>query len=392
MTLQHRPIYLDYQATTPVDLRVMEAMTPYFTEMFGNPHSTSHAYGWEARDAVEVARLQVARMINADPREIVFTSGATESNNMGIKGVARFFEGRKAHMIAPVTEHKCVLESLKYAERLGYEITWLPVGADGLITPDQVADAIREDTALVSVMHVNNEIGVIQPITEIGAICRKQGVYLHTDAAQAAGKTAIDVAHMNVDLLSLSAHKMYGPMGIGALYVRRKPRVRLEPLMDGGGQERTLRSGTLPAPLVVGFGKAAELIAEESPAVHQRIRDLRDRLLKGLQQRIPDSFVNGSMDQRIDGNLNIGFAGIDSEALMDLLKDRVAVSSGSACTSAAVEPSYVLRALGLSDADAHASIRLCAGRMTTTDEIEAVIDAISDAVTTLRTHKMRGVG
>ena len=392
MTLQHRPIYLDYQATTPVDPRVMEAMTPYFTEIFGNPHSTSHAYGWEARDAVEVARQQVARMINADPREIVFTSGATESNNMAIKGVARFFEGRKAHMIAPVTEHKCVLESLKYAEKLGYEITWLPVGADGLIAPEQVADAIRDDTALVSVMHVNNEIGVIQPMAEIGAICRKQGVYLHTDAAQAAGKTAIDVAQMNVDLLSLSAHKMYGPMGIGALYVRRKPRVRLEPLFDGGGQERTLRSGTLPAPLVVGFGKAAELISEESPAAHHRIRDLRDRLLKGLQQRVPDSFVNGSMDQRIDGNLNIGFAGTDSEALMDLLKERVAVSSGSACTSASVEPSYVLRALGLSDADAHASIRLCVGRMTTTDEIEAVIDAISDAVTTLRALEMRGVG
>lgn len=384
MTMQHRPIYLDFQATTPVDLRVMEAMTPYFTEIFGNPHSTSHAYGWEARDAVEVARQQVARMINADPREIVFTSGATESNNMAIKGVARFFEGRKAHMIAPVTEHKCVLESLKYAEKLGYEITWLPVGADGLITPGQVAEAIRDDTALVSVMHVNNEIGVIQPMAEIGAICRKQGVYLHSDAAQAAGKTAIDVAQMNVDLLSLSAHKMYGPMGIGALYVRRKPRVRLEPLFDGGGQERTLRSGTLPAPLVVGFGKAAELISEESLDAHHRIRDLRDRLMKGLQQRVADSFVNGSMDQRIDGNLNIGFAGTDSEALMDLLKKRVAVSSGSACTSASVEPSYVLRALGLSDADAHASIRLCVGRMTTTDEIEAVIDAISDAVTTLR--------
>ncbi|MEX2311293.1 MAG: aminotransferase class V-fold PLP-dependent enzyme, partial [Rhodospirillales bacterium] len=285
MNAPHRPIYLDYQATTPVDPRVMEAMTPYFTEIFGNPHSTSHAYGWEARDAVEVARQQVASMINADPREIVFTSGATESNNLAIKGVARFFEGRKGHMIAPVTEHKCVLESLKYATKLGYEITWLPVGADGLISADQVADAIRADTALVSVMHVNNEIGVIQPIDEIGAICRKQGVYLHTDAAQAAGKTAIDVARMNVDLLSLSAHKMYGPMGIGALYVRRKPRVRLEPLFDGGGQERTLRSGTLPAPLVVGFGAAAAIVSEDRDMDATRVLDLRNRVLKGLQQR-----------------------------------------------------------------------------------------------------------
>jgi len=387
MTL-HRPIYLDYQATTPVDERVMQTMTPYFTEMFGNPHSTSHAYGWEARDAVEVARQQVAAMINADPREIVFTSGATESNNLAIKGVGHFFDGRhgkaKSHMIAPVTEHKCVLESLKYLQKFGYEITWLAVGADGLIDPDQVRDAIRDDTALVSVMQVNNEIGVIQPIAEIGAICRERGVYLHTDAAQAAGKTPIDVAQLNVDLLSLSGHKMYGPMGIGALYVRRKPRVRLEPLMDGGGQERTLRSGTLPAPLVVGFGAAAEIVANESIEEHSRLRDLRDRLMKGLQQRISDTFINGSMTQRIGGNLNIGFAGIDSEALMDLLKDRVAVSSGSACTSAAVEPSYVLRALGLSDADAHASIRLCVGRMTTADQIETAIDAITDAVTTLR--------
>lgn len=386
---QHRLIYLDYQATTPVDARVMEIMTPYFTEMFGNPHSTSHAYGWEARDAVEAARQQIAHMINADPREIVFTSGATESNNMAIKGVGRFFDGRngkaKSHMIAPVTEHKCVLESLKYMEKHGYEITWLPVGSDGLIDPAQVAEAIRDDTALVSVMHVNNEIGVIQPVAEIGSVCRERGVYLHTDAAQSAGKTPIDVAAMNVDLLSLSSHKMYGPMGIGALYVRRKPRVRLEPLMDGGGQERTLRSGTLPAPLVVGFGAAAAIVANESAAEHSRIRDLRDRLAKGLRQRLADTFVNGSMTQRIGGNLNIGFAGIDSEALMEQLKDSVAVSSGSACTSASVEPSYVLRALGLSDADAHASIRLCVGRMTTADQVEVAIDAIALAVTTLRT-------
>lgn len=379
-----RPIYLDYQATTPVDTRVMDVMTPFFTEVFGNPHSTSHSYGWEARDAVEAARVQVADMINADPREVIFTSGATESNNMAIKGVGRFFAGRKGHMIAPVTEHKCVLESLKYVAKLGYEITLLPVGADGLLDPNAVKDAIRDDTALVSVMHVNNEIGVIQPMAEIGAICRERGVYLHSDAAQAAGKTSIDVAAMNIDLLSLSSHKMYGPMGVGVLYVRRKPRVRLEPLMDGGGQERTLRSGTLPAPLVVGMGKAAEIIVGETEADHTRIRDLRDRLMKGLQQRVPGTFINGSLDYRISGNLNIGFESIDSEALMGAVKDQIALSSGSACTSAAVEPSYVLRALGLSDIDAHASVRMCVGRMTTSDEIDTAIAALSAAVTTLR--------
>ncbi|MBO6946703.1 MAG: IscS subfamily cysteine desulfurase [Rhodospirillales bacterium] len=389
MSQKTRPVYLDYQATTPVDPRVMDVMTPFFTEAFGNPHSTSHSYGWEARDAVEEARQQVAKMINADPREVVFTSGATESNNMAIKGVARFFEGRKSHMIAPVTEHKCVLESLKYAQKLGYEITWLSVASNGLIDPDDIRNAIRDDTALVSVMHVNNEIGVVQPVNQIGAICREKGVYFHTDAAQAAGKTAIDVQDMNVDLMSLSAHKMYGPMGIGALYVRRKPRVRLEPLMDGGGQERTMRSGTLPAPLVVGFGMAAKLVTEERDTETTRVRDLRDRLLKGLQQRVPDLYVNGDMEHRIAGNLNIGFKGIDSETLMDALKERVAISSGSACTSAAVEPSYVLRALGLSDEDAHASVRLCVGRMTAPEEIEVVIDAISDAVRTLRADGAR---
>ena len=379
-----RPIYIDYQATTPVDTRVMDVMTLFFTEIFGNPHSTSHSYGWEARGAVEAARVQVAGMINADPREVIFTSGATESNNMAIKGVGRFFTGRKGHMIAPVTEHKCVLESLKYVAKLGYEITLLPVGADGLLDPAAVKDAIHDDTALVSVMHVNNEIGVIQPMVEIGEICRERGVYLHSDAAQAAGKTSIDVAAMNIDLLSLSSHKMYGPMGVGVLYVRRKPRVRLEPLMDGGGQERTLRSGTLPAPLVVGMGKAAEIITNETDADHMRIRDLRDRLMKGLQQRVPGAFINGSLDHRIAGNLNIGFEGIDSEALMGAVKDQIALSSGSACTSAAVEPSYVLRALGLSDTDAHASVRMCVGRMTTSDEIDTAIAAISVAVTALR--------
>ncbi|MDA8637405.1 IscS subfamily cysteine desulfurase [Rhodospirillales bacterium] len=382
-----RPIYLDYQATTPVDERVMDAMTPFFTQAFGNPHSTSHSYGWEARDAVEVARQQIATMINADPREVIFTSGATESNNMAIKGVGRFFAGRKNHMVALKTEHKCVLESIKYMQRHEIDVTWLDVNADGLVDPDTVAAAIKPDTALVSVMLVNNEIGVIQPLAEIGAICRDRNVYLHTDAAQATGKIVIDVQAMNIDLMSLSGHKMYGPMGIGALYVRRKPRVRFEPLMDGGGQERTMRSGTLPAPLVVGFGKAAEIISQDLDQEAARIRNLRDRLLKGLQQRIADTFVNGSQNQRVMGNINIGFRGVDSESLMNALKDYVAISSGSACTSTSVEPSYVLRAIGLSDLDAHSSVRMCVGRMTTAQEIDQAIAAISNAV-----EKLRGAG
>jgi cysteine desulfurase len=384
MSEHTRPIYLDYQATTPVDQRVMDAMIPLFTESFGNPHSTSHSYGWEARDAVEVAREQVAKMINADPREVIFTSGATESNNMAVKGVGRFFAGRKNHMIALNTEHKCVLESLKYMQRHDIEVTWLDVNSEGLVDLREFAAAIRPDTALASVMLANNEIGVIQPLAEIGALCRQHGVYLHTDAAQAAGKLRIDVQAMNIDLMSLSGHKMYGPMGIGALYVRRKPRVRFEPLMDGGGQERTMRSGTLPAPLVVGFGQAAKIICEELKVEALRIKDMRDRLLKGLQQRITDTFINGSEDARIAGNINIGFRGVDSESLMDVLKDHVALSSGSACTSTSVEPSYVLRAIGLSDEDAHSSVRMCVGRMTTIEEIEKSIAAISDAVNELR--------
>lgn len=387
MTQAKRPIYLDYQATTLVDPRVMDAMLPFFTEAFGNPHSSSHAYGWEARDAVEKARVEVADLINADPREIVFTSGATESNNMAIKGVGRFFAGRKGHMVVPITEHKCVLESAKAMQAEGYDITWLPVGPDGLIDPADVKAALRDDTALVTAMHVNNEIGVIQPIAEIGAICRDAGVYLHTDAAQSVGKVPIDVKAMNIDLMSISGHKIYGPMGIGVLYVRRKPRVRLAPLFDGGGQERTLRSGTLPTPLVVGMGVAARIAAEDGAKDAERLGALRDRLLGGLRQRTPDTYVNGSTEHRIAGNLNIGFAGIDSEALMEVLKDRVAISSGSACTSASVEPSYVLRALGLSDEAAHASVRICVGRTTTDAEIDFAIDAISDAV-----HELRSSG
>ncbi len=381
---QARPIYLDYQSTTPVDQRVMDAMIPFFTRSFGNPHSTSHAYGWEARDAVEAAREQVAKMINAEPREVIFTSGATESNNMAIKGVGRFFAGRKNHMIALKTEHKCVLESLKYMQRHDIDVTWLDVNSEGLVDLDEFAAAIRPDTALASVMLANNEIGVIQPLADIGALCREHGVYLHSDAAQAAGKLPIDVQAMNIDLMSLSGHKMYGPMGIGALYVRRKPRVRFEPLMDGGGQERTMRSGTIPAPLVVGFGKAAQIITEELGEETLRVKDMRDRLLKGLQQRIADMFLNGSDSERIAGNINIGFRGGDSKSLMETLKDHVALSSGSACTSTSVEPSYVLRAIGLSDQDAHSSIRMCVGRMTTADEIEKSITAISDAVCELR--------
>ncbi len=384
MMMQARPIYLDYQATTPVDPRVVEAMTPFFTGAFGNPHSTSHVFGWEARDAVESARARVAELINADPREVVFTSGATESNNMAVKGVGRFFADRKRHMVIPVTEHKCVLESAKYMAAQGIDVTWLRIGKDGLIDPDAVRSAVRDDTALVSVMMVNNEIGTVQPIAEIGKICRDRGTHLHTDAAQAAGKVEIDVKAMNIDLMSLSGHKMYGPMGIGVLYVRRKPRVRLEPLMDGGGQERTLRSGTLPAPLVVGIGTAAQVARDVMADESNRINLLRNRLIQGLQEQAGDTFINGTQSDRIAGNINIGFKGVDSDALMDELKDDVALSSGSACMSNAVEPSYVLRAIGLSDEDAHSSVRLCVGRMTTKDEIELAIEKISAAVARIR--------
>ena len=377
-----RPIYIDYQATTPVDTRVMDVMTPFFTEMFGNPHSTSHSYGWEARDAVEAARVQVAGMINADPREVIFTSGATESNNMAIKGVGRFFAGRKGHMIAPVTEHKCVLESLKYVAKLGYEITLLPVGTDGLLDPAAVKDAIRDDTALVSVMHVNNEIGVIQDIAEIGEMCRARKIIFHVDAAQSAGKINIDLQHLKVDLMSFSAHKIYGPKGIGALYVSRKPRVRLESQIHGGGHERGMRSGTLATHQIVGMGEAFRIAKEELAQDEAHVTKMRDRLWAGLND-MEQVFINGDADKRYPGNLNVSFNFVEGESLIMALKD-LAVSSGSACTSASLEPSYVLRALGLNDEMAHSSIRFSFGRFTTEEEIDYAIDLIKKAIGHLR--------
>jgi cysteine desulfurase len=374
-----RPVYLDYQATTPVDPRVLDAMLPYFTERFGNPHSTSHALGREALDAVEAARDQVAAIIGAEAREIVFTSGATESNNVAIKGAARFLRGRRDKVITLATEHKCVLESARRLEHEGFEVVVLPVTGDGLADIDRLADAIDERTALVSVMAANNEIGVVQDLSEIGALCRRQGALFHTDAAQAVGKLPVDVEAMQIDLLSISGHKIYGPKGVGALYVRRRPRVRLEPLFDGGGQERGLRSGTLPTPLCVGLGAACALARTEMAEEGARLAGLRDRLLHRLASGLPDLVVNGDRQRRLPGNLNIAFPGVDALALLEGLPD-LALSTGSACTSAAVEPSYVLRALGLDDALATGAIRIGLGRFTTEAEIEFAADALIGAV------------
>ena len=377
------PIYLDYQATTPTDPRVVEAMLPYMSELFGNPHSVHHRYGWDAGAAVEQARSEVAALIGAEPREIVFTSGASESNNLAIKGAARFHKESRPRLVTLVTEHKCVLESCRRMEREGVEVTFLPVRADGLVDLKQLEDAVDERTALVSIMAVNNEIGVIQPIEEIGAICRAAGAYYHCDAAQAAGKIPLDVQAMGIDLLSISGHKLYGPKGIGALYVRRRPRVRIEPLFDGGGQERGLRSGTLPTPLCVGLGAACAIAAQEMAEEGKRLGALRNRLLDGLQSRLSGVSVNGDLERRIPGNLNLSFSGLDGEALMEAMPG-LALSSGSACTSASVEPSYVLRAVGLSDELAAASLRIGLGRFTTEAEIDSAIEEIALQVGRLR--------
>jgi cysteine desulfurase len=378
-----RPIYLDYQATTPCDPRVVAAMLPYFTETFGNPHSRSHRYGREAEEAVEQARGHIARAIGADAKEIIFTSGATESNNLAIKGAARFHRERKNHLITCVTEHKCVLDSARQLQREGFQVTFLPVRPNGLIDLQRLSEAMTPATALVSIMAVNNEIGVIQPLAEIGALCRSRGVLFHTDAAQAVGKIPLDVNAMQIDLLSISGHKVYGPKGIGALYVRRKPRVRLEALISGGGQERGLRSGTLPTPLCVGLGEACRLAMAEMPEEAARLRRLRDRLLDGIMAALPEVFLNGDLEQRIPGNLNLSFACVEGEGLMLGLKD-LAVSSGSACTSASLEPSYVLRALGVSDELAHTSLRFGLGRFTTEAEITHAIGRIVAEVNRLR--------
>jgi len=377
-----QPIYLDYAATTPVDPRVVQAMLPYLTQQFGNPASRSHAFGWAAEEAVEIAREQVASLLNADPREIVWTSGATESDNLAIKGVAKFHAGKGKHLITVKTEHKAVLDTMRELEREGFEVTYLDVQPDGLLDLAQLEAALRPDTILVSVMAVNNEIGVVQDIAAIGALCRARRVLFHVDAAQAAGKIPLDLEKLPVDLMSLSAHKIYGPKGIGALYVRRKPRVRIEGQMHGGGHERGMRSGTLPTHQIVGMGKAYALAREHMAGENERLRALRNRLQEGLL-RIPEAHVNGSLHARVPHNLNVSFPFVEGESLLMGIKG-VAVSSGSACTSASLEPSYVLRALGLPDEVAHSSIRFSIGRFTTPDEIDRAVAAVTTTVAWLR--------
>ena len=377
------PVYLDNQATTPTDPRVVDAMLPYFTEKFGNPHSRSHAYGWEAEEAMETARKQVADIIGANPKEVIFTSGATESNNLAIKGVAGFYKDKKNHIVTVRTEHKCVLDTCRHLEQDGFEVTYLPVSKTGLIDLDELRGAIGERTLLVSIMAASNEIGIIQPMAEIGRICRENGVFFHTDCAQAVGKIPLDVNDMNIDLMSISGHKIYGPMGIGALYVRRRPRVRLRAQIDGGGQERGMRSGTLPTPLCVGLGEACRIAKEEMASESERVRMLRDKLYRGLTSRFADLHVNGDLDRGLPGNLNLSFAYVEGESLMMAIKD-VAVSSGSACTSASLEPSYVLRALGVDEEMAHTSIRFGIGRFTTEAEIDFAIATIGEHVDKLR--------
>ncbi len=382
VTAPHFPIYMDYSATTPVDPRVADKMIPYLREQFGNPASRSHMYGWTAEAAVEEARANVAAIVGADPREIIWTSGATESNNLALKGAAQFYKTKGKHIITVKTEHKSVLDTVRELERVGFEATYLEPQDNGLITIEQLEAAIRPDTILVSVMLVNNEIGVIQPIAEIGALCRAKGIIFHCDAAQAVGKVHIDLENTKVDLMTFTAHKVYGPKGVGALYVRRKPRVRLEAQMHGGGHERGLRSGTLPTHQIVGMGEAFRIAKEEMDEELVRIKALRDRLAKGLME-IEEVYINGDMDQRVPHNLNVSFNYVEGESLIMAIKD-IAVSSGSACTSASLEPSYVLRALGRSDELAHSSIRFTIGRFTTEEDIDFTIELLKSKVGKLR--------
>ena len=379
-----KPIYMDYSATTPVDPRVADKMCTYLKPdgEFGNPASRSHAYGWVAEEAVEQARTDVANLIGADPREIVWTSGATESDNLAIKGVAHFYSKKGKHIITSKTEHKAVLDTCRHLEREGFEITYLDPQENGLIDLKKLEAAIRDDTILISIMHVNNEIGVIQDVAAIGKMAREKGVLFHTDGAQSAGKIDVDVNAMNIDLMSMSAHKIYGPKGIGALYVRRKPRVRIEAQMHGGGHERGMRSGTLATHQIVGMGEAFRIAKEEMAAEARRLGALRDRLLDGFKD-VEEVYINGDSEHRIPGNLNISFNYVEGESLMMALKD-VAVSSGSACTSASLEPSYVLRAIGRSDELAHSSIRFTMGRFTTEEEVDFVIDLVKDKIQKLR--------
>lgn len=377
-----RPIYLDYSATTPTDPRVVDQMVPWLYENFGNPASRSHAFGWAAEEAVENARNEVAKLVNADSREIIWTSGATESNNLAIKGAANFYAARGKHVITVKTEHKAVLDTCRELERQGFEVTYLDVREDGLLDLDVFKAAIRPDTVLVSVMFVNNEIGVVQDIETIGEICREKGIVFHVDAAQATGKVEIDLQKLKVDLMSFSAHKTYGPKGIGALYVRRKPRIRLEAQMHGGGHERGFRSGTLATHQIVGMGEAFRLAREDMATENERIRMLRDRLWAGLSQ-IEETYLNGNMEHRVPHNLNVSFNYVEGESLIMAIKE-LAVSSGSACTSASLEPSYVLRALGRNDELAHSSIRFTLGRFTTEQEVDFTIELLKSRVGKLR--------
>jgi cysteine desulfurase len=376
------PIYLDYSATTPVDPRVVDAMIPWLRNHFGNPASRSHAFGWEAEKAVESARANVASLVNCDPRELIWTSGATESINLAIKGVAHFYKDKGRHLLTVKTEHKATLDTMRELEREGFEVTYMDVEPDGLLDFARLEAALRPDTILVSVMFVNNEIGVIQDIPAIGELCRARGIVFHVDAAQATGKVVVDLAQLKVDLMSFSAHKTYGPKGVGALYVRRKPRVRLEAQMHGGGHERGLRSGTLPTHQIVGMGEAFRIACDEMATENDRIRMLRDRLWAGLSQ-IEQVYLNGDFERRVPHNLNVSFNFVEGESLIMAIKD-IAVSSGSACTSASLEPSYVLRALGRSDELAHSSIRFTVGRFTTAEEIDFTIDLLKRKVGKLR--------
>jgi len=379
---RHFPVYMDYSSTTPIDPRVVDKMLPYLREQFGNPASRSHAFGWEAEEAVEEARLQVASLVGADPREIVWTSGATESINLAIKGAAHFYQDKGKHIITPKTEHKATLDAVRELERQGFEATYLDVLPNGLIDYDQLLAAIRPDTVLISVMYVNNEIGVVQDIEKIGEMCREKGIVFHVDSAQATGKIDINLANLKVDLMSFSAHKTYGPKGIGALFVRRKPRIRIEAQMHGGGHERGMRSGTLATHQIVGMGEAFRLAREEMVTESTRIRMLRDRLWTGLST-LEEVYLNGDMNSRVPHNLNISFNYVEGESMLMALKD-VAISSGSACTSASLEPSFVLRALGRNDELAHSSIRFSVGRFTTIEEVDFTIELVKEKISKLR--------
>ncbi len=385
MDNKQKPIYFDYQSTTPLDKRVFEAMTPYFLDKIGNPHSRNHIWGFEAEDAIEEARYQIAKVIKADLKDIIFTSGATESNNLTLKGVMDFYsQNNKNHVIVSKIEHKCILSTAHYLEEKGFKVTYLPVKENGIIDLDVLKSAITDKTALVSIMAVNNEIGVIQPLVEIGKICREKGVFFHTDAAQAIGKIHIDVNLMNIDLLSISGHKMYGPKGIGALYIRRKPRVKLLPQIHGGGQERGLRSGTLATPLCVGLGKACEIIEKEIDKDIEHAKELQKMFLDGLNGSLEKIYLNGDLEQRVANNLNISFAGVEGESLLLGINNKIAVSSGSACTSSSLEGSYVLRALGVEEDLAHTSIRIGFGRFTTKEDVKIALNCLIQRVTKLR--------